>query len=48
MDEAVAGLEAIAADPLKHREAAYAVAADYLSPEKVLPPMIEAIYARSS
>jgi hypothetical protein len=48
MDEAVVGLEAIAADPLKHREAAYALAADYLSPEKVLPPMIEAIYARSS
>jgi len=45
MDEAIAGLQKIVADPLKHRAAAYEIARNYLTPDKVLPPMIEAIYA---
>jgi hypothetical protein len=45
MDEAVAGLEAVSADQVKHRRAAYDIAREYLAPDKVLPPMLEAIYA---
>jgi hypothetical protein len=39
MDEAIAGLSAIAADP-----AAYEIAREYLAPDRVLPGMIESIY----
>ncbi|MGC4032231.1 MAG: hypothetical protein QM754_10965 [Tepidisphaeraceae bacterium] len=45
MDEAVAGLRAIAAEPARHRAAAFGVAREYLAPDKVLPPMLEAIFA---
>ncbi|HEX4056479.1 MAG TPA: hypothetical protein VHX86_19635 [Tepidisphaeraceae bacterium] len=46
MDEAVAGIEAVAADPVGHRKAAYEIAREYLAPEKVLPEMIESICAK--
>lgn len=45
MDEAAAGLEAVAADPHRHRDAAYGVAREYLAPDRVLPPMLEAIHS---
>ena len=45
MDGAVDGLERVAADPAGHRAGAYEVAREYLAPDKVLPPMIEAIFA---
>jgi hypothetical protein len=48
MDEAIAGLKRIAADPAKHQAAAYDVAREYLAPDKVLPPMIDAIYAKNA
>jgi hypothetical protein len=44
MDEAIAGLSAIAADPAAHRAAAYEIAREYLAPDRVLPGMIESIY----
>jgi hypothetical protein len=44
LEEAIDGLNRIAADPAAHRAAAYALAREYLAPDKVLPPMIEAIY----
>lgn len=47
MDEAVAGIEAILSDPMKHRRAAYDIAREYLAPDRVLPPMIEAIFSTS-
>jgi hypothetical protein len=43
MEEAIAGLNAIVADPISHRKAAYEIAREYLAPDKVLPPMLEAI-----
>ena len=45
VDEAVAGLDAVAADPARHQAAAYDVAREYLAPDRVLPPMLEAIFA---
>lgn len=45
MDEALAGLDAVASDPLRHARAAREVAREYLAPDRVLPPMIEAIMA---
>jgi len=45
MEEAVAGLEAVAADPVKHRAAAYDIAREYLAPDRVLPPMLETIFS---
>ncbi len=45
MDEAIAGMDAIAADPAGHRAGAYDVAREYLAPDRVLPAMIESIYA---
>jgi hypothetical protein len=44
MEEAIAGLNAIAADPIRHRSAAYEIAREYLAPDKVLPAMIETIF----
>ena len=48
VDEARAGLEAIAADPPRHRRAAYEVAREYLAPARVITPMLDAIFSRSS
>jgi hypothetical protein len=45
MEEAVDGLNRAAADPVKQRQAAYAVAREHLAPDKVLPPMIEAVFS---
>ena len=46
MPEAVAGLEAILADYPRQQQAAFEVAREYLAPDKVLPPMLEAILSR--
>jgi hypothetical protein len=45
MEEAIAGLDAVAADPIGHRAAAYDIAREYLAPDRVLPPMIDSIFA---
>jgi hypothetical protein len=45
MDEAVAGIEAVAADLRGQGMAAYEIAREYLAPDKVLPAMIDSIYA---
>jgi len=45
MEQAVAAVQAVAADPAGHRAAAYEVARQFLAPDRVLPAMIEAIYA---
>jgi len=46
MEEAIAGIESLAADPAGHRAAAYEVAREYLAPDRVLPGMIESIYSK--
>jgi hypothetical protein len=43
MEEAIAGIDALAYDPAGHRAAAYEIAREYLAPDRVLPPMIDAI-----
>jgi hypothetical protein len=48
LDETLAGLEAVAADPIGHRAAAYEIARQYLAPDRVLPEMIDSIYAGKS
>jgi hypothetical protein len=48
IDQALAGLDAIASDPARHRAAAYEIAREYLAADRVLPPMIEAIHATSA
>jgi hypothetical protein len=45
IEESVAALKAMWADPLPHRAAAYDIAREYLAPDKVLPPMLEAIFS---
>jgi hypothetical protein len=45
MEEAIAGIEAVAADPAGQRNAAYEIAREYLAPDRVLPAMIDSIYA---
>jgi hypothetical protein len=45
MDEAIDGLKRVWAEPERHRKAAYDIAREYLAPDKVLPPMLDAIYA---
>jgi hypothetical protein len=45
MDECVAALEEVNANPVKHRTAAYEIAREYVAADKVLPPMLEAIFA---
>jgi hypothetical protein len=45
MEEAIDGLKRVTADPDRHRTAAYEIAREYLAPDRVLPPMIEAIFA---
>ena len=46
MDQATEGLRAIQADTARHRAAAYGVAREYLAPDRVLPPMLDAIFSR--
>ncbi len=45
MEECVDGLNRVTAEPIRHRLAAYEIAREYLAADKVLPPMIEAIFA---
>ena len=45
MDEAIEGLYRVMSDPVRHCEGAYDIAREYLAPDRVLPPMIEAIFA---
>jgi hypothetical protein len=45
MQEAIEGLNRVVADAAKHRAAAYEIAREYLAPDRVLPPMIESIFA---
>lgn len=44
MEECVDAIAKLANDPKKHQAAAYDVAREYLAPDRVLTPMIEAIY----
>jgi len=48
MDEAIAALKSVASDPLRHRQAAYDIAREYLAPDRVLPAMIESIYSEKT
>jgi len=45
LDESSAGLETVHREPDKHRAAAYEVAREYLAPDRVVTPMLEAIAA---
>jgi hypothetical protein len=45
MDEAVDGLREAHSEPAVHRSAAYEIAREYLAPDKVCNPMLEAIFA---
>jgi hypothetical protein len=45
MEQAVEGIKQIIAAPEKHRKAAYEIARSYLTPQKVLTPMIEQVFA---
>jgi hypothetical protein len=45
IEESVAALKEMWANPLPHRAAAYDIAREYLAPDKVLPPMLEAIFS---
>lgn len=45
MQEAIDGLQAVAADPKKHAAAAYEIAREYIAPDRVLPPMLETIFS---
>lgn len=47
MEQCVDALNRVARDLDRHRAAAYDVAREYLAADRVLPPMIEAIYAES-
>jgi hypothetical protein len=47
MDQSIAALTRVANDPAQHRRAAYDVAREYLAHDRVLPPMIDAIFATS-
>jgi hypothetical protein len=44
MEEAIAGIAAVRADPVGQRNAAYEIAREYLAPDRVLPAMIESIF----
>jgi hypothetical protein len=43
--EAIDGLRAVQENPAAHQAAAYEIARDYLAADRVLPPMIDAIFA---
>ena len=47
MDESIEALTRVASDADKHSRAAYDVAREYLAHDRVLPPMIDAIFATS-
>ena len=45
MEECVDALDRVAADLGRHREAAFEIAREYVAADRVLPPMIETIFA---
>ena len=45
LDESIAGCAKLLENPERERVAAYDIAREYLAPDRVLPPMIEAIFA---
>jgi hypothetical protein len=45
MNDCLAALDRAASDPAAQADAAYTIAREYLAADKVLPPMIDAIYA---
>ncbi|HSV13025.1 MAG TPA: hypothetical protein VLI90_02105, partial [Tepidisphaeraceae bacterium] len=45
MEQCTAALEEVTAHPQKHREAAYEIAREYLAPDRVMPPMLDEIFA---
>jgi hypothetical protein len=45
MEQAIEGLRKCVEDPRRERAAAYDVAREYLAPDRVLPPMLDAIFA---
>lgn len=47
MEQAIAGLNEIAARPKQHQAAAYDIAREYLAPDRVVAPMLEAIFSAS-
>lgn len=47
IDGCLNSIDLLRSRPEQQREAAYAIARGYLAPDKVLPPMIEAIFASS-
>jgi hypothetical protein len=46
MQEALDAMKRVASDPMKQRALAYDVAREYLAPDRVLPSMIDAIFAK--
>ncbi|WP_269523508.1 hypothetical protein [Coraliomargarita parva] len=48
MDEAIAAMETIERDPMRQRRLAYEIAREYLSPDKVIAPMIDDIMRSDS
>jgi hypothetical protein len=44
MEQAVDGIKRILAEPEKHGRAAYEIAREYLTPQKVLTPMLEQVF----
>ncbi len=45
MEECIDALNRIASDPVRHQHAAYEIARQFLAPDRVLPPMLEAIFS---
>jgi hypothetical protein len=45
IEQSVDALDRVASDPTNQRTLAYDVAREYVAPDRVLPPMIDAIYA---
>jgi hypothetical protein len=48
MDETLAALDDVSAHPQLHRQAAYEIAREYLAHDRVLPPMLDAIFTPSN
>lgn len=45
MEDAIDGLNRVMSDPARHQAAAYEIAREYLAPDRVIPPMLEAIFS---
>ena len=46
MEQAIDGVQRMAADPKRHRRGAYEIARQFLAPDRVLPRMIDDVFAR--